>query len=64
MSAVCHLALCRTEEGGVLLQQCETHENVFDRWVERGDFMEPFGEDWKRRSMFNVDVLADSSWRA
>ena len=52
MSAVCHLALylAGTEEGGVLLRRCEHQENVFDRWVEQGDFMEPFGEDRRKRS--------------
>jgi hypothetical protein len=64
MSAVCHLALylAGTEEGGVLLRRCEHQENVFDRWVEQGDFMEPFGEDRRKRSILNLDVFADSSW--
>ena len=64
MSAVCHLALylAGTEEGGVLLRRCESYENVFDRWVEEGEFMEPFGEDRRKRSILNLDVFADSSW--
>ena len=66
MSAVCHLALylAGTEKCGVLLQRCENYENRVDRWLEQGEFMEPFGEDRRKRSILNLDVFADSSWGA
>ena len=64
MAGVKHLALylSGTEHGGVLLRKCEEHENVFDRWIESGDWMEFDTKKQKTKSILNLDVFADSSW--
>ena len=64
MAGVKHLALylSGTEHGGVLLRRCEEHENVFDRWIESGDWMEFDTKKQKTKSTLNLDVFADSSW--
>ena len=54
--------LSGTEHGGVLLRKCEEHENVFDRWIESGDWMEFDTKKQKTKSILNLDVFADSSW--
>ena len=64
MAGVKHLALylSGTEHGGVLLRKCEEHENVVDRWIESGDWMEFDTKKQKTKSILNLDVFADSSW--
>ena len=64
MAGVKHLALdlSGTEHGGVLLKKREEHENVFDRWIESGDWMEFDTKKQKTKPILNLDVFAGSSW--
>ena len=41
---------------GVLLRRCEAYEDVFDRWIEAGEWTDVTREQRKDRSVFNVDI--------
>ena len=64
MAAVKHLALylSGSTDGGVMLKTCEAYDNVFDRWEESEEVLEPLPTQRGERAVFNIDVFSDSSW--